>query len=335
MKLMRFCTALLYLLITCGAFAQAYSLEVDGVRYWVEDGANYACAEAGENCVGDINIMRIITFEDDAGATYNVREIRTAAFFGCDGLTSVTIEDASFMIYIREGAFADCPVMHTIGLPSNVNIYPDIVDGSKAFKNIVCMAKTPPSVNSDAVRDLPNARLYVPDENVAQYTSVTQGFWSSFAGRVFPLSEYVPEGPVSPTMVRIAINGGHLVLPSLKAGDEIIFEAEPGLGVYLPGEDTPFKGETHTIVVPANAGEIVYSPMFITEAMSSVEDADIVVPQVAVKGNVVEILNAGDAEIVITAINGTQVYRGHKLSHCLTVGVYIVSVGDYNFKVAI
>ncbi len=121
----------------------------------------------------------------------------------------------------------------------------------------------------------------------------------------------------------------------MKGGEEILFKADSGQIVYIYGDSAPNKGETYTYVVPEKAGVVEILPAFMTEAMSSAADVEKTMPKVMVRGNIVEVREAGDEAVVIRNVNGVELYRGLRQTHELAPGVYIISVGTYNFKLAI
>lgn len=58
----------------------------------------------------------------------------------------------------------------------------------ETFKVLICKAVTPPEIN--AINNLRNAKIYVPDDSVEAYKTATN--WSNYADRIHPISEYVP-----------------------------------------------------------------------------------------------------------------------------------------------
>jgi len=117
----------------------------------------------------------------------SVAGIGERAFQGCTGLTSVTIE-GSPSIYTR--AFSDCSKLTTVTLNGGYLT-------SKAFANcpelmdVYCNSETPPSVASDAFEGsyIDYVTLYVPTDYISNYAN--DSFWGTCFKEIVPFNAIV------------------------------------------------------------------------------------------------------------------------------------------------
>ena len=83
-----------------------FEFTVDGVRYSVNDDNKTVTVvgnPSGSKPTGDLTIPESVTY---GGISYPVTSIGNWAFFGCSGLTSVTIPNS--VTSIGDEAFRDC-----------------------------------------------------------------------------------------------------------------------------------------------------------------------------------------------------------------------------------
>ena len=115
---------LLILLIFSSFYALAYDCKVDGIYYDLNNddktaSVTYMGLYTSDNkdaYVGNIIIPESITY---SGTTYSVTSIGDNAFWGCSGLTSVTIPNS--VSYIGEAAFASCSGLTSVTIPNSVS----------------------------------------------------------------------------------------------------------------------------------------------------------------------------------------------------------------------
>ena len=94
--------------------ASAYDVEVDGIYYNLAN--KLAFVTAGDvEYAGEIVIPESIVVNEE---TYTVKEIQPRAFFGCSGLTSVTIPSSVTSIWSY--AFSCCSGLTSVTIPSSV-----------------------------------------------------------------------------------------------------------------------------------------------------------------------------------------------------------------------
>jgi len=107
-------TFLLTILMSMAAsVASAYQAQIDGIYY------NFSGDEAivtnGRDCSGSIVIPESVNFN---GKTYTVTHINYSAFYGCSGLTAITIPNS--VTNIGDYAFYGCSGLTAITIPNSV-----------------------------------------------------------------------------------------------------------------------------------------------------------------------------------------------------------------------
>ena len=117
---------LLILLIFSSFYALAYDCKVDGIYYDLNNDDKTASvtyiymglytSDNKDAYVGNIIIPESITY---SGTTYSVTSIGDNAFWGCSGLTSVTIPNS--ISYIGKYAFASCSGLTSVTIPNSVS----------------------------------------------------------------------------------------------------------------------------------------------------------------------------------------------------------------------
>ena len=89
--------------ILASVLASAANVTIDGVKYYTRtDGTAYVNGYTAD-MPSDLEIPSVITYD---GSEYSVTSIRYEAFYGCTGLTAVTIP--SSVTYIGSSAFSGC-----------------------------------------------------------------------------------------------------------------------------------------------------------------------------------------------------------------------------------
>lgn len=337
-----------------------YQQEIGGVLYTCDEFEGMCTARAAENCSGDIVIKRTIKFVDSKEGEFEsmVKVITEKGFAGNKNITSIKIEEyegyRTPYFYVYSGAFANCSALKTLSLPSDLYyFYGDCFDGCYDLSALILPLDSPNKIvhmvnPTPAFIDVPKIypKLYLYVNNVEAFqtaANVNASFWSSFNGRIKDISEYNPStepdepDPVEPTSttLTIRVNSGSIVIPEATAGQKLIFVPDDGAALSTPEFETEIVDGNHTYTVPEKAGSVEIHPQFY-DPMSSNVSVERVQPKVTVCGNRVEVSSIADGDdIVICNVNGIEIYRGSQHVHGLMPGVYVISVGLYNFKLAI
>lgn len=85
---------------------------------------------------------------------------------------------------LKDSCFRSCKITE-ITFPASLTTIGIYVLLSNPIKQVVCLAKTPPTVGASAFPS--GVQFYVPDDAVDTYKSAT--YWSGQASRIHPLSE--------------------------------------------------------------------------------------------------------------------------------------------------
>ena len=114
----------LFILMLLPLMASADPVKIDGIYYnlYSSDGVNKAVVTSHYNewYSDDIVIPESVPYAD---VTYNVTSIGYSAFYGCTGLTSITIP--SSVTSIEDYAFADCSSLTSITIPNSITSIDD------------------------------------------------------------------------------------------------------------------------------------------------------------------------------------------------------------------
>ena len=112
------------LLLLCATVATAHDFEVDCIYYNITDATNKTIEVSyrgfyyhsyDNEYTGSVVIPESVTYN---GTTYSVTSIRDLAFYGCTGLTSITIPNS--VTSIGEDAFSGCTGLTSITIPNSV-----------------------------------------------------------------------------------------------------------------------------------------------------------------------------------------------------------------------
>ena len=181
-----------------------YSFVKDGIYYKITGTGTVSVTykDSNYNCYsGRVTIPAVVTYD---GKTYTVTMVDHLAFFGCTGLTAVTIPETVTSIGNR--TFRGCTALTSITIPNSVTsigVYAfenctelaDVVIGSGmtsigsyAFHgctelevgNITCKALVPPTLTSNTFDNdhYQGASLYVPRASYAAYEQAQ--YWKNF-----------------------------------------------------------------------------------------------------------------------------------------------------------
>lgn len=114
-------------LLFCCVSASAYDFEVDNIYYNITSSTDLTVEVTyrEDKCTGSVVIPESVTYNSK---TYSVTRIGKYAFYGCDGLTSVSIGNS--VASIGNYAFYDCDGLTSITIPNSVASI-----GNSAFQN--------------------------------------------------------------------------------------------------------------------------------------------------------------------------------------------------------
>ena len=138
----------LLLLTLLPMVASAVDVEIDGIRYKLIPKGKVAEVTRYGQYTGNIVIPESVTYED---VSYSVTSIGESAFYGCTGLTSVTIPNS--VTSIGYSAFGDCRGLTSITIPNSVTSI-----GNGAFRGCTGLTSVtiPNSVTSIGVSAFSN-----------------------------------------------------------------------------------------------------------------------------------------------------------------------------------
>ena len=105
------------MMLVSAAPVSAYDFAVDGIYYNVVSLPDLTCAvtKGDMDYSGDITIPEQVTYN---GRTLTVTSIDNSAFWGCSGLTSVSIPNS--VTTIGDYAFCDCAALTSVSIPNSV-----------------------------------------------------------------------------------------------------------------------------------------------------------------------------------------------------------------------
>ena len=183
---------LLLTLLYLSLSARAHDAKVDGIFYNLDatnstatvtfQGDNYD--SYNNEYSGDVVIPETVTYN---GITYSVTSVGEYFFYGCSGLTSITIPN------------------------SVTSVGNDCFNGCSSLTSIYMLPSTPPSTGSNIFYNAPLETVYVVDED-AKTAYQAQAPWSEYEIVVMPTGiEEVETDKTAPTIVGYYDLNGKLI----------------------------------------------------------------------------------------------------------------------------
>ena len=326
----------------------AVKIEIDGINYDLVAKAKQATVimKSSGSYSGKVVIPESVEHE---GAAYSVTSIGWNAFYGCSGLTSVTIPNS--VTSIGDGAFNNCSGLTSVTIPNSVTSI-----GNYAFSNcselldVYCYAERVPSTQSNAFDgSYPEyATLHVPDASIDSYKATEP--WSSF-GKIVGLSAGEPEVEKCATPVVTYTEGrlsmsceteGANYVTKLVAEDakeyydaEIELSATYNIEVYATKANYENSDTVNVALVWVENGNVDEETGII-----SVEAASVLIQG---NGGILTVSGvAKDTEVTVYTISGTEVARATAADGTATIStglqsgtIVVVKFGNKSVKVRI
>ena len=180
--------------------SSAYDVEVDGIYYNLISKGNVAEVTYGDNKYeGDITIPSSINVNE---VEYSVTIIGDEAFYGCSGLTSITIPNSVTSIgsdafsycsgltsvtipnsvtSIGDKTFYNCSGLTSITIPNSViSIWEEAFANCSNLENLYCYAEKIPFLGNNIFKDsyIKYATLHVPSSAITYFQTTKP--WSEF-----------------------------------------------------------------------------------------------------------------------------------------------------------
>ncbi|MBR5594173.1 MAG: leucine-rich repeat domain-containing protein, partial [Bacteroidaceae bacterium] len=175
------------LLLLCTTAATAHDFEVDGIYYNVTDATNKTVEvtykgvynQYSNEYTGSVVIPESVIYD---GSTYSVTRIGYEAFYGCKGLTSITIPNSVTSIQIA--AFYGCTSIKELHIEDGESALSLGYNGSEKGLFNDCPLETL-YLGRDLSYNISSSYRYSPFYNKSTLTSVTIG------NSVTSIGEYV------------------------------------------------------------------------------------------------------------------------------------------------
>ncbi len=173
---------------------------------------------------GALTIPGVVSHD---GVNYAVVAVEHHAFYGCNGLTAVTMGEG--IAAVRANAFALSTALSAVTMPSTLDsLGASAFYGCSSLQEVIMHCATPPVTASTAFYELPlsGATLAVPCGCVAAYTSVAP--WNTF-GTITDVGCAVTVATGVNNMLRGSVTGGG----EYAEGTQVTLTAVPAEGCFF------------------------------------------------------------------------------------------------------
>ncbi len=168
----------------------------------------------------------------------SVNSISKYAFLNAFRLTNVKFKSTSSLTIVMEGAFYGCNGLASITLPEGVkNIGARAFYNCNSMTNIRMLRLAPPVLGEDVFFNSPINAIFVKDTNALtnyQQASDATGWTAELKAKLFEYTERTPEGFLikDNIIINYSGEGGDLVIPDTVVGiAENVFRNQPITGV--------------------------------------------------------------------------------------------------------
>lgn len=198
---------------------------------------------------GPLNIPATVT---NNGVSYSVIAVYDNAFYGCAGITSVTVAEG--VAVLRGGAFRGCSAMTSVSLPSTIDTIGNLAFyNCTALQNFTILRPVPPVCAANAFYELVlgNATLTVPYGSMTAYASVAP--WNTF-GTIVEAAYDVTLTAVPNYEQRGSVEGGGVYV----IGSDVVLTATPANGYFFACWQDGDTLNPRSVIVTPGAHYVAY-----------------------------------------------------------------------------
>ena len=198
---------------------------------------------------GPLNIPATVA---NNGVSYSVIAVYDNAFFGCAGITSVTVAEG--VAVLRGGAFRGCSAMTSVSLPSTIDTIGNLTFyNCSSLQNISILRSTPPVCAANAFYELAldNTTLTVPYGSMTAYASVAP--WNTF-GTIVEAAYDVTLTAVPNYEQRGSVEGGGVYV----IGSDAVLTATPANGYFFACWQDGDTLNPRSVIVTPGAHYVAY-----------------------------------------------------------------------------
>lgn len=198
---------------------------------------------------GPLNIPATVA---NNGVSYSVIAVYDNAFFGCAGITSVTVAEG--VAVLRGGAFRGCSAMTSVSLPSTIDTIGNLAFyNCSSLQNFSILRPAPPVCAANAFYELvlDNVTLTVPYGSMAAYANVAP--WNAF-GTIVETAYDVTLTAVPNYEQRGSVEGGGVYV----IGGDAVLTATPANGYFFACWQDGDTLNPRSVIVTPGAHYVAY-----------------------------------------------------------------------------